>query len=110
MGLAIIALAFAFRMVIIIDRAQAPNDIAAFDPLPQGHDQFKYYQHIQDFRAGLFPPNRYFYQPGMSWFLIASSRIIRTDNLGALRVWTAAKRAKGTVRSNRRPTQRSPWS
>jgi hypothetical protein len=89
-GFAIIVLAFAFRMVIIMDRAHAPNAIAAFDPLPQGHDQFKYYLHIQEFREGLFPPDRYFYQPGMSWFLIASSRIIRTANLGALRVWTAA--------------------
>ena len=89
-GLAIILLAFAFRVVIIIDRANAPNEIAAFDPLPRGHDQFKYYQHIKDFREGVFPPDRYFYQPGMSWFLIASSTIIRSDNLGALRVWTAA--------------------
>ncbi|MBN1564725.1 MAG: hypothetical protein JXA10_12840 [Anaerolineae bacterium] len=89
-GLLIVALAFGLRMVIIMDRAHAPNEISVFDPLPSGLDQTKYVRHITDYQAGTFPPPRYWYQPGISWFLIASSAIIRTTNLGALRVWIAA--------------------
>jgi hypothetical protein len=90
MGLLIVLLAFALRMVIIVDRARAPNAISAFDPLPQGTDQLTYYTQIAAFREGSFPPAQYFYQPGMSWFLIAASALVRTDNLGVLRILIAA--------------------
>ena len=88
-GLAIILLAFALRMVIIVDRAHHPLG-GAFEPLPEFTDQQTYYEHIQQFRDGTFPTERFFYQPGMSYFLIAASKLIRTDSLGALRVFTAA--------------------
>lgn len=85
----IILLAFGYRMVIIVDRATAPNEIAAFDPLPQGTDQLTYYNQLLRFEAGTFPPETFIYQPGLTYFLYASSQIIRTTNLGALRVFTA---------------------
>jgi 4-amino-4-deoxy-L-arabinose transferase-like glycosyltransferase len=88
-GLAIILLAFALRLVIIVDRAHHPLD-GAFDPLPEFTDQQTYYEHVQQFRDGTFPPKRFFYQPGMSYFLIAASKLLRTDSLGVLRVFTAA--------------------
>lgn len=89
-ALLIIALAFGYRLWIILDRAYAPNSISAFDPLPAGTDQAVYYASIAGFRSGEFPPSTYFYQPGMSWFMIVISALMRTDNLGALRVLVAA--------------------
>ncbi len=89
-GLVIVLIAFGFRLIIIMDRAHAPADISAFDPLPKGSDQLTYYSHIAAYRAGNFPPPTYFYQPGMSYFLIGASKIMRTDNLGALRILIAA--------------------
>lgn len=88
-ALAIIALAFAFRLVIIVDRAYEPHE-GAFAPLPAGSDQATYYSHIQAFCDGAFPPDTFWYQPGISYFLIVASRLIRTDDLGALRVFVAA--------------------
>ena len=88
-ALAVIALAFAFRLVIIVDRAYEPHD-GAFAPLPAGSDQRTYYSHIQGFRDGTFPPDTFWYQPGMSYFMIGASALMRTDDLGALRVLVAA--------------------
>jgi len=88
-GLAIVLIAFLFRLVIIVDRAHAANNAGAFDPLPVGSDQRTYYQHIEAYSRGEFPPPRYFYQPGMSYFMIGATRIMRTDNVGALRVFVA---------------------
>ncbi|MFQ3568296.1 MAG: hypothetical protein SNJ59_15010 [Aggregatilineales bacterium] len=88
-ALLIIALAFGYRLWIILDRAYAPSSISAFDPLPAGTDQAVYHASIAGFRAGEFPPPTYFYQPGMSWFMIAISALMRTDNPGALRVLVA---------------------
>lgn len=88
-ALAVIALAFAFRLVIIVDRAHEPHE-GAFAPLPVGSDQHTYYSHIQGFRDGTFPPDTFWYQPGMSYFLIGASALIGTDDLGTLRVLVAA--------------------
>ena len=88
-ALAVIALAFAFRLVIIVDRAYEPHD-GAFAPLPAGSDQRTYYSHIQGFRDGTFPPDTFWYQPGMSYFMIGASALMRTDDVGALRVLVAA--------------------
>jgi len=85
-GLAIVLLAFCFRFIVIVDRATALNNAGAFDPLPAGSDQLTYYSHIAAYEADKFPPSRYFYQPGMSWFLIAVSQIVRTDHVGVLRL------------------------
>lgn len=90
LGLLIVLLAFALRLIVISDRAHAPHATSAFDPLPAGSDQLTYYEHIAAYRAGEFPPDRFYYQPGMSYFMIGASRILRTDNLGALRVLVAA--------------------
>ncbi len=89
-GLAIVLVAFSYRLIIIVDRAHGPAAVSAFDPLPNGTDQATYYGHIAAYRAGDFPPPRFFFQPGNSYFLIAASAILRTDNLGALRVFQAA--------------------
>lgn len=88
-GLLIAALAFALRLVIIVDRAHDPI-VGAFAPLPSGTDQLTYYSHIAGFEQGTYPPDRYFYQPGMSWFLIASSKLLGTADLAILRLWIAA--------------------
>ncbi len=86
-ALVIIAFAFVYRMQIIVDRAA--NDHIAFTP-PAGSDQNVYYLSIQGFREGTFPPSTFFFQPGMSYLLIAASQLMRTDNPGALRVFLAA--------------------
>src|SRR5262245_56041716 len=86
----IIAVAFGYRLVVIVDRAHAPNELSGFDPLPTGSDQAVYYSTISAFRNGIFPPAAYYFQPGMSWFMIGISTLMRTDNLGALRVMVAA--------------------
>jgi len=90
LGLAIVFVAFGYRLIIIVDRAHAPAAVSAFDPLPVGTDQATYYSHIGAYRAGDFPPARYYFQPGMSWYMVASNALLRTDNLGALRVFQAA--------------------
>src|SRR5579871_1856058 len=89
-ALAIILLAFAYRTVIIFDRAAAPADLSAWNPLTTGGDQAVYYSSIAEFKAGSFPPRNFFYQPGMSWFLIGADALLRTDNLGVLRLLIAA--------------------
>ncbi|MEZ4671870.1 MAG: hypothetical protein R3E39_28535 [Anaerolineae bacterium] len=87
-SLLVIALALIYRLQIIVDRAE--GDAIAFDPLPVGADQTYYYNSIADFASGKFPPQKFFFQPGMSYLLIAVSTIMRTTNLGALRVFLAA--------------------
>lgn len=89
-GLLIVLLAFAFRAVIIFDRANAPNAISAFDPLPVGSDQTTYYTAIAQYHEGTFPPSTYHYQPGMLWFMVGSSQLLNTASLGILRLFAAA--------------------
>ena len=86
----IILLAFCYRVQIIWDRANAPNEISVFDPIPRGVDQYVYYTSIAQFHAGIFPPPIYFYQPGPAWFMVGASILMRTDNAGALRILVAA--------------------
>ncbi len=91
--LLIVLLAFTFRLIVIVDRAYAADKGSAFDPLPVGSDQLTYYNHVAAYARGEFPPQHFFYQPGMSYFLIGAVKLMRTDNLGALRVliaWLAA--------------------
>ena len=89
-ALAIILLAFAYRTAIIVHRASAPADLNAWNPLTTGGDQSVYYGSIATFRAGKFPPATFFFQPGMSWFLIGASGLLGTDNLAVLRLFIAA--------------------
>ncbi len=89
-GLLIVLLAFSYRTIIIVDRATAPNGVSAFDPLPQGSDQRTYYGAIKADLVGAFPPKTFFYQPVPFYFMIAISKLMRTDNLGALRIAVAA--------------------
>lgn len=88
-ALLIMLLAFSYRVVIIYDRAVAPNEVSAFDPLPSGSDQLTYYNSIRQFREGTFPPKTYHYQPVPSWLMIGMSSLMRTNNPGALRVMVA---------------------
>src|SRR3954470_18168629 len=85
-ALAIILLAFAYRTVIIVDRAAAPADQSAWEPTSTGGDQGVYYRNIAQYQAGTFPPPTFFFQPGMSWFLIGASSLLGTDNLAVLRL------------------------
>ena len=89
-AVAVILLAFGYRLVIIADRAAAPNEIARFDPLPQGTDQRTYYNQLLGFDDGSYPPDTFFYQPGLPYFLRLASQLMGTTNLGALRIFTAA--------------------
>ena len=89
-ALLIIALAFGYRTMIIIVRATAPGNAAAFDPLPDGTDQQTYYANLRGFANGSYPPDRFYYQPGLPYFLWFASQVMRTTNLGALRIFTAA--------------------
>ncbi|MBO9309274.1 MAG: glycosyltransferase family 39 protein [Chloroflexi bacterium] len=83
--LLIIGVAFAFRAIIIYERAAAPDNAGNFDPLPIGSDQSYYYWSIFGFRSGEFPPQAFYFQPGMSYFLIGLSYILNTTNLAVLR-------------------------
>src|SRR5579859_5351437 len=89
----IIVVAFAYRTAIILDRAAGPETVSAWNPLTTGGDQGLYYGSIAVFRAGQFPPPRFFFQPGMSWFLIGASSLLGTDNLAVLRLLIAAMAA-----------------
>lgn len=86
----IIALAFAYRVVIIWDRAVAPQNAGYFDPLPNGSDQLKYYSTIFGFRTGTYPPPTFHYQPGISYFLIGLTSLIGSTNLLIIRLSLAA--------------------
>ncbi len=89
LALLIILLAFGYRVVIILDRAAAPT-ASQWDPTAGGGDQGVYYSAIAEYRAGTFPPPTYFFQPGMSWYMVLASGLMRTDSAGALRIFGAA--------------------
>jgi len=89
-ALLIIVFAFSYRLIIIVERAQAPKAVSAYDPLPEGADQSHYYDDIARYRAGEFPPPVFHFQPGMSYFMIGSSLLLNTDNLSILRLLVAA--------------------
>src|SRR5258707_5183785 len=89
-ALAIILAAFVYRAAIIVDRAEASAAISAWNPLTTGGDQGVYYGSIAKFHEGTWPPPTFFFQPGMSWFLIGASALVGTDNLAVLRLLLAA--------------------
>ncbi len=86
----IIVLAFGHRLVIMADRAAAPNDLAAWEPLPAGSDQRTYYGQFLDLQGGRFPPRRFHYQPGIVYFLGAAGALAGSSGLLQLRLVTAA--------------------
>lgn len=89
-ALLIMLLAFAYRAVIIVERAAAPDNAGAFDPLPPGSDQLTYYTNVFEYRAGTYPPPAFFYQPGMSYLLIGLTGLMGTTDLAAIRFALAA--------------------
>lgn len=89
-ALLIVLLAFAYRAVIIVERAAAPDNAGAFDPLPPGSDQLTYYTNVFEHRAGAYPPPTFFYQPGMSYLLIGLTGLMGTTDLAAIRLGLTA--------------------
>ncbi|MCY4010042.1 MAG: glycosyltransferase family 39 protein [Anaerolineaceae bacterium] len=82
----VILLAFTYRMVILAERAAAPPEISAVDPLPVG-DQTGYYNNAAyGFDKGTYPPKTFFFQPGMSYFLRALMLLTGSKDLIVLRV------------------------
>lgn len=89
-ALFIIAIAFTYRAIIIWDRATALDNAGYFDPLPDGSDQKTYYATIFEYRDGTYPPPTFYYQPGISYFLIGLTSLLGTTSLGVLRLALAA--------------------
>jgi len=89
LALLILLLAFSYRVVVILDRAAAPA-VSQWDPTAGGGDQGVYYNAIAEYHAGTFPPPTYFFQPGMSWYMVLASGLLRSDSVGALRIFGAA--------------------
>lgn len=84
--LLIILIAFSYRAMIIWDRAIAPDNSGAFNPLPEGADQSTYYNSIFSFREGTYPPPTFHFQPGMSYFLIGLTALIGSTDLLTIRL------------------------
>ena len=82
----VILLAFTYRMVILAERAAAPPEISAVDPLPEGGDQRTYYQQALGFATGAFPPRTFVYQPGMAYYLRGVMLLTGSESLILLRV------------------------
>ena len=88
--LCIVALAFGYRLVIMADRAAAPNDESFWDPLPAGNDQSAYIQQLKDLRSGDFPAGPFYFQPGIVYILGAVAALAGSTDLLALRLAQAA--------------------
>ena len=88
--LCIVALAFGYRLVIMADRAAAPNEESFWDPLPAGNDQSAYIQQLNELRSGDFPAGPFYFQPGIVYILGAVAAIAGTTDLLALRLIQAA--------------------
>lgn len=84
--LLVVLFAYGYRIVIIIERAIAPDNAGAFNPLPEGSDQVYYYWSVHGFREGTFPPRTFYFQPGISYFLIALSYLLNTTDIAVLRL------------------------
>ncbi len=84
--LGIVLLAFAYRMVILAERAAAPPEIGAIDPLPGGSDQRTYYHQALAFATGEFPPITFYYQPGIAYYLRGVMLLTGSESLITLRV------------------------
>ncbi|MCY4525667.1 MAG: hypothetical protein OXB89_03580, partial [Anaerolineaceae bacterium] len=50
--LVIVLLALGYRLLIMADRAAAPPDVAAWDPMPGGSDQKVYLERLPALQAG----------------------------------------------------------
>ncbi|MCE2488782.1 MAG: hypothetical protein J4G17_02255 [Anaerolineae bacterium] len=85
--LVIILLALGYRLLIMADRAAAPPDVAAWDPMPGGTDQKTYLEHLQALQAGDYPPTRFRYQPGFVYFLGLVSALTGSSDLLSLRLF-----------------------
>ena len=82
----VVLLAFSYRMVILAERAGAPPEISAIDPLPIG-DQARYYNNAAfGFDTGEYPPSTFFFQPGLSYFLRSLMLLTGSKDLVVLRV------------------------
>ncbi|MCY4540705.1 MAG: hypothetical protein OXE52_20985 [Chloroflexi bacterium] len=79
-------IAFGYRLIIMEERASAPNQISAWDPLPIGTDQNTYIAQMHELFRGEFPPKAFFYQPGIVYFLAAVAKVIQSTELYSLRL------------------------
>ena len=86
----IVALAFGFRLIIMADRAAAPNELSHWDPLPDGHDQATYIRQLHDLQSGDFPPNSFYFQPGIVYFLAFVAALLQSTDLLSLRLFLVA--------------------
>ena len=82
----VIVVAFCFRLTIMAERAAAPNEISAWDPLLDGTDQLTYITQLRGLFHGDFPPKTFYYQPGIVYFLGAVATVIQSTELFALRL------------------------
>lgn len=72
------------------DRAAAPNSESFWDPLPAGNDQSAYIQQVNDWQTGEFPPDVFFFQPGIVYFLGVVAALAGSTDLLTLRLIQAA--------------------
>ena len=84
--LVIVLLALGYRLLIMADRAAAPPEVAAWDPLPGGSDQKVYLERLQALQRGDYPPGRFVYQPGFVYFLGLVSALTGSGDLLSLRL------------------------
>lgn len=84
--LLIVLLALGYRLLIMADRAAAPPEVAAWDPLPGGSDQKVYLERLQALQRGDYPPQRFTYQPGFVYFLGLVSALTGSSDLHTLRL------------------------
>jgi hypothetical protein len=88
--LCIVALAFGYRLVVMADRAAAPNEESFWDPLPAGNDQSAYINQLRGIKTGDFPPNNFYFQPGIVYLLGVIAALAGTTDLLDLRLIQAA--------------------
>lgn len=72
-GVAIMLLAFALRVVVLHDRAVGDP---MFAPLPDGSDQQTYVEFAERYDRGDWPDAPFRYQPGFNYFLIVARALV----------------------------------
>lgn len=82
----IVCVAFGYRLVIMAERAAAPNEISGWDPLPEGTDQRTYYTQLHDLFAGNFPSGAFYYQPGITYLFGAVALLVQSADLLSMRL------------------------
>lgn len=75
-ALLVLALAFALRGVVLVDRY---HDDPLFSPLPAGSDQLTYVKSALAYEAGQFPTAPFRYQPGFIYFLVGVRKLVGTN-------------------------------